>query len=114
MGTPLWRKGSERLPVAPNDTTADHTTFVGVTTRDAEPIGDRNQIRLFNDGHVLARVMGPVSAGDGVGRTVGHDYLTKGTPAIGSAQMGIDTADVKLIYVLLGGGGGGTGAALWD
>jgi len=114
MGTPLWRKTSELLPVMPSAVTADHSTFVGITTRDGEVVSDNAQIRLFNDGNVLARVLGPVSAGDGVGRAVGENYLSKGTPAIGSAQEDISGSDVQLVPVLLGGGGGGTGAALWD
>lgn len=113
VGTPLWKKPTvkgetsahlniDTLVIHPESTTdATHTIFEGVTCMDGEPVSSLISIRKF--GQALARVMGPVAAGDSVGFAAGETHLVKdGTPFAAACVDSIGTADVKLILVNIG------------
>lgn len=112
VGTPLWKKPTAKgetsahlnidtLVIHPESTDATHNIFEGVTCMDGEPVSSLIAIR--KSGHALARVMGPVSAGDSVGFAAGQKHLVKGgTPSVAACVDSIGTADVKLILVNIG------------
>lgn len=120
VGTPLWRSPlvygtrlTNTLCALPSATTSAHSIFAGVVVRDGED--STHQMMLQTTGTALARVMGPVDAGDVVGQSAGHDYLeATETLPVGVAQQTIDAAEVVLIEVALGTGSGGSGAAVWQ
>lgn len=112
VGTPLWKKPTvkgetsahlniDTLVIHPESTDATHTIFEGATCMDGEPVSSLISIRKF--GQALARVMGPVAAGDSVGFAAGETHLVKdGTPFAAACIDSIDTAAVKLIMVNIG------------
>lgn len=139
VGTPLWKPptvmtdnaqpgtGGSAQSLDPNATTDVQATqtrallpantdeetshFLGVTVRHQERAEE--PLRVQASGEALARVMGPVSAGDSVCRSNGNAYLAPAdkdsTGVVGQALQDIAGAEVKLIAVMLGFGGGGGG-----
>lgn len=99
--------------------TQTFTEFAGVSTRHSESIHSMYgaEIPLQKTGYALARVLGPVAAGDTIGIQLsggsantqsalmgsGHDI------AVGTACQSIGAATVALIRVNLGQGGGSDG-----
>ncbi len=104
IGTPIWRKPvvlsagvfQNTRPALPVDTTADHSEFMGVTTRDSETAGDGQSVPLQRSGDILVRVLGPVSFGDIVGQVIGQDYLSSSstTYPVGSSLQTIGAPSV--------------------
>lgn len=116
IGTPLWRKAHEPLPVLPEASTAEHDVFVGCTLRDKED--SESEFKVASTGRFLVRVHGPVSVGDTLVQAPGQPYLVAGS----GSQNGVGTAegtaptmdnvnDSTLIPMTRGGGGGGGGKA---
>lgn len=124
VGTPLWKKPTvsavsgerptETRCVLPPSTTDEHTVFCGVTARHDEPDDGPEGVPCIASGQALARVMGPVSDGDSLGRSNGHDYLappTAGAAAVATARQSVPSGVVRVIEILIGGGAGGGGGA---
>lgn len=112
VGTPLWRKpiipgatsaerNSETRAIHPEETDIECTFFLGVTSREGEPVD--SQIRIVESGRALARVKGPIAINDPIGLSPSHDYLVKdGNPACGKSLGSIENNSTKLIEVELG------------
>lgn len=117
VGTPLWAEplvagasstvlNTKTRAVHPEETDATTTVFMGVTTREGEPI--TGQIPIVREGRALVRVMGPINANEAVGFSEGNTYLVKnGSPSTAAALEAIAGAEVKLIMVNLGQGASG-------
>lgn len=117
--------------VMPGATTAEHSVFVGVTTRHNED--PSKKIWVQRSGLMYVRVNAGtyqkkdgasdvyVEVGDKLVRKLGADYLVKqadgdeGAPIVGEARERVTTNDTRLIQVMTPGSGGGTsgGPALW-
>ena len=113
MGTPLWglpptnsstNQRSNTISVPPKQTTAQHTTFVGATTRDQETGGAGQTLYVQRSGTIYVRVMGPCEVGNPVGQVVGQDYLSNSASGnfVGTVQEAISTATVQLVRVQCG------------
>lgn len=125
-GTPLWRAGvvegtgtqiglTNTLAVMPAATTDAHKVFVGATVRENEMATKAMPVSRFGD--IYARVMGPASVNDTVGRVNGMDYLAKvtGDGAVGRVLQDVPTGTVKVAHVMVGaGGGGGRARNVWQ
>lgn len=113
IGTPLWKKASEPIPVLPAATTAAHNVFVGCTIRDKEE--SSGEFKVASTGRFLARVHGPVSVGDTLVQAPGYPYLVAGSGAqngVGTAEGSADTMDdinASTLIPMTRGGGGGSG-----
>ena len=130
-GTPVWKAPMTRdEPVAkhtravkPSAVTAEHSVFCGLTVHEAELVSLPHAV--VRTGYAVARVLGPVSSGDALGRrqegyaleNEENDYLMKaeGTGSVGIAMADVDgDGPTELIPVYLGvGGSGGGGEAVW-
>jgi len=141
VGTPLWKlpvrtiattvkgqpseKKDQTVVVLPTAVTANHTVFVGVTTRHNED--STKKLWVQHSGLLLVRVNGGtlqstvgeekiyVEVGDKLVRSLGHDYLVKeadgddGAPVVGEARERVGIPGVRLIQVMAPAGGAGTG-----
>ena len=97
--------------------------FCGLTVHEAELVSLPHAV--VRTGYAVARVLGPVSSGDALGRrqegyaleNEENDYLMKaeGTGSVGIAMADVDgDGPTELIPVYLGvGGSGGGGEAVW-
>lgn len=122
VGTPLFAAPgslnattgqiSNSQAVMPSSVTSAHSRFLGVTVQNGQPA--TRPVQVQRSGPVLARVQGPVAAGDRVVKKNGADYLVgaaagdEGAPEVGTVQHAISGASTRLVEVLLGGSGGGT------
>lgn len=114
LGTPLWKQpsanGAQTRAVMPPSATASHSVFAGVTTRQHEDAA--RPLYLQKTGEILARVRGPVSAGEIVAQSAGNDFLAgkasaaATAPEVGKAQWPLAEGVTALIPVLVGAGGG--------
>jgi hypothetical protein len=112
VGTPLWgmpgtSSGTTRtntISVPPIQTTAQHSIFHGITTRDGEQGGAGQTISVQRSGTIYAQIMGPVAVGDPVGQVAGQPYLSHSASInfVGTAQEAITTATQHLIRVQVG------------
>lgn len=120
-GAPLWQAPARssvdtgaplNRPVLPVAAGSAHRVLAGVTTRQNEsPLGE---VPIVDQGRVLVRAKGPVSLGDSLGRSDGHDYVVAGgaDPAL-VARGEIVGTGIKLILAEFGGGGGASVSARW-
>lgn len=114
VGTPLW--GWHSTPEEPERPEAQplgvHNSFFGVTTRQNEPAGGLLAVR--RTGLVHARVRGPVSPNEVVGRpqplridestwAVPPYLVGRGDPVVGVAQSAVADGETRLIPVLISG-----------
>ena len=130
VGTPLWKKptvagatssnqNTLTRVVHPADTSSLTSVFVGVATRHNEPVD--GQIPVVSNGLALVRVLGPIAVNATVGFSAANSYLVAAegddeAVVVGTAQIAITTADVKLIPVRISGGSGsgsGSGLPVW-
>ena len=112
LGTPMWRAGNEAALAHGDAVDAlGNEVFLGVTVFDQESAAGPIRVTAAGDqGVVVARVQGPINAGDvvGLGDTV-QTYLV-GSPtqaSVGTALEAVGGAVVALARVRVSGGGGG-------
>lgn len=120
-GTPFFKEPMVVAPgalnqntaaIRPDKATSAHVEFVGVATRDGDEIetDEGGFIPMQRNGRVLARVQGPCSVGENVGRKVAdrglpterlEDFLSASSfdISVGVARQAIDPGEVKLIMV---------------
>lgn len=122
-GTPLWKAPgavsgsspmSNRTTVMPASSSDTHEEFVGVTVRDSEAAD--GIVPVQSSGLLLARVAGPVSPMQQVGRSNGNAHLqaaSEGALAVGVALQSVAVGQTRLIRIRTQGNGGGQGSDTW-
>ena len=104
-GTPLWRSATDKHAVAPSACSSAHPVLAGVVGPANNPV--TSPARCDTARRVLVRAMGPVAAGDNLGRSDGHDYVVKdGTDACLVARGVVASGQTHLVWADFGGGGG--------
>jgi hypothetical protein len=106
-GTVFWSDSGASVKVKrPGVETAADNVFAGVSVRNNEDGGQ--PLPLQTGGVALTLVLGPVLAGDSVGKPESSaTYLEKGgSPSVGVVMQPIEETEVKLVQVRLGQGSG--------